>query len=407
MRMLIQSLIPSTVMLAAAATACSVGHAQVQSVSRATAWENLFKRSSGWSGADGIYSVPLNGLDAPGSVVPQTMFVFGDTFIGHVRPNGKRASDTVMVNNTAALLNGTQVDAAAISFYWGNPSGTPTALFVPNTPQSQPGDWYWFKDGAAIGSKLYFFASRMRSDPNQPPPFSFAVAGTALIVVDLVQSGANPAAMPAASTQLDTPFLYQPTDGRGLMAIGEALMLNTPAGGAIHPDGYLYVYGVQNDTNNKKLIAACVWPEEVEDFEAYSFWDGNNWVSGLEHATPLAQRVSSELSVTPLNTGDYVLVSQQDTLGRNTQLNFSPGPVGPFGAAQVVWTCPEPIGDPNIFCYNAKAHPHLSAPGTLLISYNVNSVSFSELMDDANIYRPRFIEVKLAEWRAGGTMPGD
>ena len=206
---------------------------QVQSVQRASDWENLFKRTNGWTGADGIYSIPLNGVDAAGANVPQTMFVFGDTFIGRVKANGAHAAGTKMVNNTAALLNGTQADAGQISFYWGTANNAPAALLVPDTPQSQPGDWYWFKDGVVVGHNLYLFASRMRSDPNQPPPFSFAVAGTALIVVDLAQSETNPAAMPAAARQLDTPFLFQPTDGRGLMAIGEGILANTAtAGGA-------------------------------------------------------------------------------------------------------------------------------------------------------------------------------
>lgn len=376
---------------------------QVQSVQRATDWENLFKRTNGWTGADGIYSIPLNGVDSSGANVPQTMFVFGDTFIGHVKANGAHAAGTKMVNNTAALLNGTQADAGQISFYWGTVNNAPAAMFVPNTPLSQPGDWYWFKDGMVVEHNLYLFASRMRSDPNQPPPFSFAVAGTSLIVVDLTQSGTNPAAMPAAARQIDTPFLFQPTDGRGLMAIGEGILANTVAAGAPQPDGYLYVYGLQNDWANKRLLAACVAPEELEDFDAYSFWDGHNWVTGLEHAAPIAERVSSELSVTGVSTGDYVLVSQQDTLGPNTQLNFGPSPIGPFGPAEIVWTCPEAAGDPNIFCYNAKAHPHLSAPGTLLISYNVNSLNFNQLLSDADIYRPRFLTVKLAPWKRAGT----
>ena len=46
--------------------------------------------------------------------------------------------------------------------------------------------------------------------------------------------------------------------------------------------------------------------------------------------------------------------------------------------------------------YNAKAHPHLSRPGELLISYNVNTFDFwGDFFRDADIYRPRFIRLKL------------
>ncbi|MBI4832818.1 MAG: hypothetical protein HY801_14960, partial [Candidatus Lindowbacteria bacterium] len=54
-------------------------------------WNRLFDRTSGWTGADGIYSIPLSGIDAPGSAADaSTFFVFSDTFIGEVSRNGQR-----------------------------------------------------------------------------------------------------------------------------------------------------------------------------------------------------------------------------------------------------------------------------------------------------------------------------
>mgnify|MGYP000612110995 CR=1 FL=1 len=47
------------------------------------------------------------------------------------------------------------------------------------------------------------------------------------------------------------------------------------------------------------------------------------------------------------------------------------------------------------FTYAAKGHPHLSAPGELLISYIVNSHDFTELVSNSSIYRPQFISVNL------------
>ena len=39
------------------------------------------------------------------------------------------------------------------------------------------------------------------------------------------------------------------------------------------------------------------------------------------------------------------------------------------------------------------AHPHLSKPGELLISYNVNTLNFWDHFNYADIYRPRFINI--------------
>ena len=56
-------------------------------VERADAWEALFNRTSGWTGADGIYSIPISGDESPGSAAEtSTLFVFSDTFIGEVGP---------------------------------------------------------------------------------------------------------------------------------------------------------------------------------------------------------------------------------------------------------------------------------------------------------------------------------
>jgi hypothetical protein len=60
----------------------------------------------------------------------------------------------------------------------------------------------------------------------------------------------------------------------------------------------------------------------------------------------------------------------------------------------VIYTCPEPALDPDTLVYNAKAHPHLSKTGELLISYNVNTMDFwGDFFNDADLYHPRFIKL--------------
>ena len=67
-------------------------------------WDAAFRRSSGWTGADGIYSFALSGADVPGGARDaETAFVFSDTFVGEVA-DGRRQPGTTMVNNTMAWL---------------------------------------------------------------------------------------------------------------------------------------------------------------------------------------------------------------------------------------------------------------------------------------------------------------
>jgi len=89
------------------------------------------------------------------------------------------------------------------------------------------------------------------------------------------------------------------------------------------------------------------------------------------------------------------LVFQLDTIGRDVVGRVASSPIGPFGPTRRIWRCPEPDRWPGAWCYNAKAHPHLSGPGELLISYNVNTRSLEDLLGVAEIYRPRFIRVRV------------
>src|SRR5437868_12983051 len=52
-------------------------------VEKADEWTNLFYRNSGWFGADGIFSIPLSGVDKNNNEGnDSTLLLFGDTYIG-------------------------------------------------------------------------------------------------------------------------------------------------------------------------------------------------------------------------------------------------------------------------------------------------------------------------------------
>ena len=81
-----------------------------------TEWSNLFHRYQGWSGADGIYSIPMNGSEENAK---KTLIVFSDTFIGAVDSlTNQRIAPTRMVNNTYAILNGNQAIEDSINFFF-------------------------------------------------------------------------------------------------------------------------------------------------------------------------------------------------------------------------------------------------------------------------------------------------
>jgi hypothetical protein len=348
-------------------------------------WDALFDRTSGWTGADGIYSIPLNGDERAGGANSSTTFwTFSDTFIGTVDSTDKRSADTVLVNNTMALLQGGSPNPASMQFVWGSDvAGKPAARVIPNTSASH---WFWPNDGIALNGTIYLYSLRMQ--PGSDPTFPFQTVGVSLL--------SSPASSPqpfASYSQVDAPLYLPASRGAGDVTYGMAVLPNTSAAGAPRPDEYLYVYGVRND-RSKKLLVARVRPADITRFSEYRFWDGRTWVSSIRSAVAVTSRISSEFSVSPLADGRYILVFQLDGLSGNVAVRYGDSPVGPWGAPIVIYTCPEDTLTPNTYTYSAKAHPHLSQPGELLISYNVNTFDFNEHLNNADIYRPRFIRFR-------------
>ncbi len=356
-------------------------------------WTELFDQRSGWTGADGIFSFSLGGgggSGAPSNAV--TLFVFSDTAIGEVDPAGVRRVGTVIVNNTLACLWGNEPEGEKLRFYWGSDThGRPAAMLVPSTPHARPGEWYWLGSGLVLRGELWLFAYRLRST-SEAGLFGFATSG-----ISLIRLPATRCPPPIGEqVQLETPFFIPATGERSQVLFGAGLMANTSAAQAPHPDGYIYVYGVEDDPWNKKLLAARVEPEHFGDFSAWRFWNGGQWVEDAVHAAPITDRVGNELSVTPLSDGRYLLVFQLDAIGHNVAVRLGTSPVGPFGPPIPIWQAPEPSRDLDWFVYNAKAHPHLSKSGKLLISYHVNSFDFwGDFPKKAGIYQPRFIWLDL------------
>lgn len=370
-------------------------------VEPAREWTDLFDRTKGWTGADGIYSIPLSGQETPGADTP-TLFVFSDTFIGEVGRDGLRKPGSTIVNNTLALLYPNQPAPENIHFLWGKEDdGDPRAVFLPGTPETNPGDWYWLEDGVALDGKVHLLALRMELGGGGV--FNFAVAGVSLITLAL--DSPHPI---EDQVQVDTPLYFKTPDEAYEHVFGGAIMANTPEAGAPVPDGYIYVYGYRSDlaTGKKEAIAARVEAGEFESFGAWRYWNGTGWVPEIEAVAPLPGTgwLSSEFSVTPLPDGRYLLAYQKFGIGQETAVRLGPSPTGPFGPAVTLWNCPEADVDPDIYCYNAKAHPHLSGPGELLISYNVNTFDFADHIY-ADIYRPRFIRVGLGGIAGPIAMP--
>lgn len=360
-------------------------------VSRAASqWDEMLRRDSGWIGADGVYAVPLNGVETPGKAnETETMFWFSDNIWGRI--NGDTLADNwEMSNNCVAYLKGGSPDASKMEYFKRKDAdGKTLSMFEAKTPKAAPGEYYWLGDGFfnhALDSTIYIFAYRIKNIPGGIYPFDDV--GLALIAIP---KGSRPPFN--NQRQMDVPFFYKDSKGQGKVVFGVSVLANTVGAGAPNPDGYIYVYGIRGP--KRELIVSRVPDKQFENFDQWRFWNGEQWTKDVHTSAALTSRVSNEMSVSFMEDGRVIAAYQLDTNSPDIMIQAGKGPAGPFQLAKKVWSTPEIYEDIDFYTYNAKAHPHLSKPGELLISYNVNSFDF---LDDIKFkphhLRPRFFTVK-------------
>ncbi len=360
-------------------------------VEAAPDWDALFDRESGgWTGADGIFSFPLNENEQNlGYRSSGTFFVFSDTFTSDVKADGSR-NNLSLVHNTAAYRPPGDPWTQQLQMFTNRDpaTGSPIDMFPPSLPGSAPNDWYWMKDGIILNNRAYLMASWWAFHP-------LLIAQRKGVVMIEIPPGDLP---PFPNhLQRDTPF-YVDDNGAGVNIVyGGAIMANTVAAGAPFPDGFVYVYGNSDSFNgdgfNKAVFVARVPEADFADFGQWRYWDGGAWSTVIEDSFAVTEFSSLESSVTALPDGRFLMVFQYRQIKPWVAIRVGASPVGPWSDEIRIYNCPEPVTIPGTFCYNAKAHPHLSQANELLISYNVNTFSNADQKANSDIYRPRFIRL--------------
>lgn len=356
-------------------------------VEPAPEWTALFNRTKGWFGGDGIFAIPFSGKDQSNSSTDSILFLFSDTMVGEIE-NGALKPGFVMVNNSVMILQGKDPSPEKADFLINkNKEKNPATLFIPSSPNKQKDDYYWLGDGFinhAMDSSLCLFAYRIRNT-NDNSAFPFREVGNNLIIIP--KGSKYPF---AGQRQLDLPF--SASQDSLSTSYGVGVLANTAAAGVTNADEYVYIYGVRGKA--KQLVASRVKPSQLDNFSAWEFYNGTGWSAKPEEAQSLSDSVSNELSVTPIGDDQYALIYQYGGLMPTICMQIGPSPVGPFGPREKIWSTSEDTKEKGLFAYNAKAHPAISKPGELLVSYNVNSFNFSEQIKEIpNLYRPRFVRI--------------
>lgn len=329
----------------------------------------FYRESGGWTGGDGILSVPL---------APEiTLWLYGDTSFGEIRDN-KRRCPFCLANNSIALQRGKDSATARVEFFFGPPrDGKPTAFFA--APDGR--GWLWPGHGLRAAQGLWlFFAQFERSDEPGLRWGKFVGAWLANV--------ANPDESPASwrVTYSRIPWTRVAPES-GNLVFGLAVLREGEE---------VYIYGIDEERttswNTRHLIVARVPEARLGDFDAWRFHAAGQWVDDWR-AAGRAFVAAPEFSVTRQpSSGEFVAVYTESGLSAKILLRRAPTPTGPWGAAQTIYECPEAARDARNYCYAAKGHGGLSpAADELIVAYAAQGT------DDARLYFPHFVRVRFAK----------
>lgn len=341
-------------------------------VEESTHYNILFSKESGWTGADGAYSVSLSDN--------KILWLYGDTWIGEIREN--KHVNSSLINNSVAIQDGKNpIDASVVFFFGKTPEGKPDAFIKPTDRNG----WFWIYDGLMTEKGLYLFLIQIDRTGDKSAP-GFKIIGTWLGHV------LNPNQLPDKWKIKQYRIPWEKHTASGDIIFGSSVLIHK---------GFVYIYGTSEDikdgVHHKFMILAKVPTDSLAEFNTWRFFSDGNWVGNFLSASRICSDMANEYSVSYLPVfNKYIAVYTENSVSENIVIREAPEPYGPWSDPVSIYKCPEVRWDADIFCYAAKAHPDLtSAPDELIITYVANSNDFWKMASDARLYRPRFLTVKF------------
>jgi len=314
----------------------------------------------GVTGADGFYSVPL----PDGRVV----WIFGDTFLGTVNPDGSREKGLpVFIRNAFAVQDGD-----SLRTLYNVIGGWESSLVIPpgavkGSEFSEDSLWYWPGDGFIENGKLKVFMTSFYQAEQGNWGFRWVAANLATF------------SLPDIKLEKIDHFDY-PNEVE--IHWGHAICDEAP--------DYTYIYGA----GDKYPYVARAPKGNIS--KTWEFYNGNEWVANSYEAKPMTDFKGSE-QFSVIKLGDkYVLLTQSgDFLASSLYAVTSDLPYKGWANKKELYKLQPLKPAKDLFAYNPVAHPYFLENNELLVSYCVNSFNLNDLFEDAEKYRPVFIRLPI------------
>ena len=310
------------------------------------------KTNGGWIAGDATFSIALPGQ--------RTLWLFGDSFIGTVKPDSSIVSGAKMIRNCAVLQDGDSMTAL-----FGGTFQNPKS-FVSSSNDNA--DWYWPEHGLIENDTLKIFFSEFVLGPG-PAGFNFKYK----------------AAILARFTYPDITLVdirkLQYYDINGVCYGNSVLVEN----------GHTYIFGRKENDTVYHIPYPHIARVAVGNIMApWEFYNGSSWSTAPAETQRISVvAVSQQYGVFKLNN-KYIVINQEIWFSTKIYSYTSNLIQGPWNNKVLLYNTP--ILFNNTFSYNAFPHPQFNKDEKLLISYNSNG-NFADIFTNVEVYRPRFIRV--------------
>ena len=321
---------------------------------------------NGWLGSDVAHSIRLN--------EKKVLWLFGDTFIGR-REKKCRGKNWVFLNNTIGIMDLKDRIPYDMKFFWGVNNSKPESFFL--TQKKIPGDFLWPTNGIIIGESLIIFSMAVNKTTDQ----SIDIAGSVCMKIEnYIDDPKNwdidiwdfqfNIGIPHAALYKDDKYLYTLLTNRNFFKDGSFL-------------GRL----------NKRFFENNGGASEME------FFNGNSWVVNFSDAQECFYPSCTESNIYFDKTTKMYFTTTYRPQDNEILLTWAEKITGPWIKPIKIFEIPESNKSFKVHSYAMRIHGWLSDNyNKLIISYATNELGgMDNLMtpEGMDIYRPKFIEVKL------------
>mgnify|MGYP000968203273 CR=1 FL=1 len=328
---------------------------------------SAFRRRSGFLGGDGFYNIPLSEY--------KSLVIFGDTLTGNIA--GDRRELTGMPHNSPVMFYHRPGPDGAVKYGAQFFLEPPLCPFLENEDKNK---YFWPLDGFVSGGNLYCFGAQVEMTKANDA-FGFKECGNYIFKID------NPELPIKMWNKINFKVAPAKFGKNSYLIWGSSI---------VKYDGYIYIYGVYSFKSSKSLVMARVSEPAFEDFSAWEYYSNGRFVKNVM-PSPLFEGIANEFSVIfDQNSKKFRIVYTLNSMGADIVMRVSDTPVFTIAnMAEVIYRCPENGITKNIFTYSAKAVKALCNEKRLVVVYFTNSADVADPINNAGIYWPEFVEIKL------------